>query len=437
MLIYRLKQFMYLTLVCLVLLCLIITTMVVLAIGDTPLPHQNTIITAKSAQQAKQAIQRNIRQLGHRKQLVSLKLSNQELQSIIAIGQRTQSDLRVKSTISTHGISLDVSKKLSMSYFGSYLNISIFIPPSNNHLELSLLKIGQLELSGRLALYVVDNILTHYTGTPLLSGIKSITTSAEQITINYSLPAGKLRLGQNIKKIISQFSTKHSPFGNALIVRHYYQKIIETANALPENYDVSLVLFIRPLFQLANQRSKEYGKPNEENRAALLAITMYFGLYRIEYFIGQVLTPAMREHKRTHHITLAQRRDLAQHFIYSSTIEIFSNVQASDLIGELKELLDTSNKGSGFSFIDLMADRAGVRFSQLSTNHSQTANTVQRLVIGKFSEADLFPSIADLPEGLTQQQFDQDYQHLDSVPYLRLLSQINQHLETIPLYRLK
>ena len=60
--------------------------------------------------------------------------------------------------------------------------------------------------------------------------------------------------------------------------------------------------------------------------------------------------------------TLLGRRDLAQHFFVSGYLTATMGAEAANAAGVAKELVD-ANTTSGFSFADLAADRAGVRFA--------------------------------------------------------------------------
>ncbi|MBU2277746.1 MAG: hypothetical protein KKB45_03000, partial [Gammaproteobacteria bacterium] len=134
---------------------------------------------------------------------------------------------------------------------------------------------------------------------------------------------------------------------------------------------------------------------------------------------------------------LARRPDLQQHFIYSATIQVLTNKNVSNTVGEAKELLDSIKGGSGFSFVDLLADRAGVRFAQIAIGSASSAAALQQFFSQELTEADLFPSKSRLPEGLSQQTFEQEYQSVDSVNYQKILQDIDQRLDALPLYQIR
>ena len=64
------------------------------------------------------------------------------------------------------------------------------------------------------------------------------------------------------------------------------------------------------------------------------------------------------------------REDWARHYALSAALAVLEHPLVSDAAGLMKEELDALTHGSGFSFGDLAADRAGVRFADAAT-HSE------------------------------------------------------------------
>jgi len=86
---------------------------------------------------------------------------------------------------------------------------------------------------------------------------------------------------------------------------------------------------------------------------------------------------------------------LAQHFLISAGIAAAGGSRLADAVGLFKEL-DDSRSGSGFSFTDLAADRAGVRFAESATGPN--AARLQGLLADKAEESLFMPRVRDLPE---------------------------------------
>lgn len=145
------------------------------------------------------------------------------------------------------------------------------------------------------------------------------------------------------------------------------------------------------------------------------------------------IVPAARNWPRVRwvNITLAGRHDLAQHFVISAALAAWAGEPVADAIGLYKELEDARH-GSGFSFIDLAADRAGTRFGET------LLRIPDRLIAAMqddFQDDQLLPAVSDLPEDLHQPEFTRRFESPDSPPFKALASEIERRLDSLPLYR--
>ncbi len=210
------------------------------------------------------------------------------------------------------------------------------------------------------------------------------------------------------------------------VVRKYYETLIELAESSENHAPASLGSFVGPVFWLAQQRSAR-SDPVAENRSAILALAMYFSSLHFERFIGPVRSGEVLLHRPSiQKVRLAGRKDLAVHFITSAGLKIVANSGVSLAVGEFKELLD-SGGGSGFSFADLAAGRAGIRFAEVATD-SKRARKLQSLLQGLPDEALFFPTIKDLPEGLSQAAFEQIYGNIESPLYKAMVNEIDRRI---------
>ena len=130
-------------------------------------------------------------------------------------------------------------------------------------------------------------------------------------------------------------------------------------------------------------------------------------------------------------LTLLGREDSAQHFGISAALAIWAGEPAAKAIGMYKEI-DDSRGGSGFSFADLAADRAGTRFGELLVESSAHLHAALR---GTLSDADLLASPAGLPESLSEADFRRRFGDGDNLAYRELASEIERRLTALPLYR--
>ncbi len=146
--------------------------------------------------------------------------------------------------------------------------------------------------------------------------------------------------------------------GRAVRTEAYYRHLIVAARQFPREGRFSA--FVREAFALARTRSRD-SDPVLENRAAILALAILLGHRRIEHLVGPVSDDALRSEARRHmgRVTLRGRPDWCRHYFVTAALALLSNESLSDEAGLLKEELDAGRGGSGFSFSDLIADRAG------------------------------------------------------------------------------
>jgi hypothetical protein len=96
-------------------------------------------------------------------------------------------------------------------------------------------------------------------------------------------------------------------------------------------------------------------------------------------------------------LTLRGREDWARHYALSAALAVLEHPLVSDAGGLMIEQLDALTGGSGFSFGDLAADRAGVRFAVAATRSEAAAKSMQARLQSGFAVDDFFPPVADGP----------------------------------------
>lgn len=209
-------------------------------------------------------------------------------------------------------------------------------------------------------------------------------------------------------------------------LRAYTQQLVELTRR-GQGHTVALPALLGPLFELAQQRSLQHDAA-QENRAVVLTLAAYVTGRNLASVV-----PAARQwpQPRRLQVLLAGREDFPQHFLVSALLAMEGTSPLTRAIGLAKEVQDTQG-GSGFSFTDMAANRAGQRFGELALN--QPAQLQQRLAQG-VSERALLPRVDDLPEFLGKAEFEAFYGHVGSPPYRRVLAEIEQRLDALPLYR--
>jgi hypothetical protein len=216
-----------------------------------------------------------------------------------------------------------------------------------------------------------------------------------------------------------------------------YQGILDRYGArIPKNHSIPLAdllshLLFEARYQGPKGRLSQSADPGAENRAAILGLAAYVNR-------ATVRDPADRRAEnrpiafRT--VELRGRRDLAQHFMTSAAIAAEGGDALSNLLGLFKEVKDTDG-GSGFSFADLAADRAGARFAQRATGDRTGALAVQGLAQQGLAEDDIMPPIDGLPERIGKGEFATDYRDTRSPAYRAVAERIERRIDRLTLHR--
>jgi hypothetical protein len=262
---------------------------------------------------------------------------------------------------------------------------------------------------------------------PVLAGVQSLEIGPGSAMLVYSrmeLPPGLLA---------SFIWGTGSNEEMRLAVRAHVQRLLEAAPGLPRG-EPRLGAAVEVAFARARERSAT-SPPVLENRAALLALGILLGHRRLEDFVGQVVDE--RDWRRAAPLartTLRGRGDWTKHFFVSAALTVLSAQAPSDAIGLFKEELDAGG-GSGFSFGDLMADRAGTTFALLATRDDAAARTLQERLAAGFRVDDFFPEAADLPEDIQAAELEARYGGVGGRLFRQYAAEVERRLWSCPAYR--
>lgn len=365
-----------------------------------------------------------------------VEVSRGELDALAAMLARAYPRLHSQFELTPHGVILTSSLRLPDNPFGSYLSVRLRLPISPQELRIDRFQLGQLDIPEPLLQRLIPSTIQLLFGAEqghiLLHTARLSTITTKQLTLRIDPPHNaNQRLVQLLDRVRS-FSGDSSGI-NRLLISQYYTQLQQQAVLLESRQWVSMTYFVAPLLRRIGQQV-EPDQIHLHSQAAIMALALYLGSNRFEQIIGPVLSAEQRQ-QRPHHRTLLRGRvDLRQHFTVSAALQVLADAGFSQAIGEFKELLDSGKGGSGFSFADLAADRAGTLFAQrISRDPQQTMALIKRLD-RPLREPDLMIPIDQLPEGLTQKQFQQHYRDLDSENYQQIINRIDTELNSLRLY---
>ena len=321
-----------------------------------------------------------------------------------------------------------VTMTLPQNSLGQYLNISFRFGNDDDGSKLPSLKkfkAGKLLLPAKFAAFVVDEIIRHTSLNEYFilatRPIKSIKIDQQKVTISYYSGLENLIQAQNAL----------AQGGDNAGFDIYQTKLTEIIAGHDPAWRLSLADLLKPLFTLAYQRST-LENAIEENKMAIMTINNYVNRKETKKFLSFPLSKLKTE--KRYPTFLYKRIDLAQHFIASAAITASMNGQVAQAVGEEKELSDAQG-GSGFSFIDLAADKAGTRFGEMATSSPENARKIQQAMAAIKDYSDFMPDPTDLPEHMDDAEFKQRYQSVGSAVYQELSKQIDDRIAATPIYK--
>ncbi|MGV7235377.1 MAG: hypothetical protein ACQ9ET_03880, partial [Nitrosomonadaceae bacterium] len=90
-----------------------------------------------------------------------------------------------------------------------------------------------------------------------------------------------------------------------------------------------------------------------------------------------------------------------------------------------------SRTGSGFSFNDIAADRAGTKFGERAVASEDLAQQLQRRVASGLIDSDLMPHWSDLPEFMPEVEFKRRFGGVGAPAYKQMMQKIDQRVSVL------
>ena len=197
--------------------------------------------------------------------------------------------------------------------------------------------------------------------------------------------------------------------------------------ALTPHADADLAQIVRRAWRL--EPPAQLGLA-EQNRGLLVAIAMRTVPEYRDRLAGSALPLVSACIPPDQAVTLAGRGDLAKHWALSAALQASLGGQVAQSLGAFKELSDSLEGGTGFSFVDLAADRSGERFARAATD-PQLARFVQTRLAAVTADQLFAREALTRPEGLDAALFERTYSTIDSPEYAAALAAVDRLLDNI------
>ena len=301
-----------------------------------------------------------------------------------------------------------------------YVNLSLRVEAVDGKPSVSKLKLGAVPVPAFIARAAIRALMVRALQ---MQDFKLATQVIKQL----NLQPGRLSVTyQWHPELIGEIGQRLAGSSDPVALAAYHQHLLDLqAQGHARRGSVSELL--KPMFAFAQQRSSN-GDPIAENRALLLVL----GAWASEKGTKLLVPDAPQAHAFA--LSLEQRKDFGQHFLVSAAIAASADGLLANVVGLNKEVSDAQG-GSGFSFTDIAADRAGTRFGEMATTSAESARRVQRLLSAGMRETDFIPLIRDLPEGMQASEFKRRYGSVGSASYQAVMDEIERRVAGCSLYR--
>ncbi len=409
-----------------------------LAIDSNPLPFQPPKVTSAEKRRLADLLEHSYRGNGLRQ----LRLTQHDVNLLLAMGMpqvfplgKAQVALGEKTACGELSIGLGNDGAQQR-----WLNVraTCLAAITAGHLEIRCVecRVGRLSvprfLLDVISPWLIAEVLADPDVQQVLAAINSVRLEPgvlEAVVTTGDLGDGSGRLSETvIPSLIARLGQKPDM---AVRTQVYIRYLVATAKHFP--VEGRFEAFLQAAFDLARRRST-VEDPVLENRAAILALAVLLGHPRVETLIGPVTDQELRAMAKQNvgRVTLRDRRDWCQHFLVSAALALTLNQSLSDEAGVTKEELDAGSGGSGFSFADYLADRAGTLFALAATRDDQSARRMQDRLASRPNVDDLFPPAADLPEGIPDAILQRDYGGVKGQRSNQVIAEIERRLARCP-----
>lgn len=301
-----------------------------------------------------------------------------------------------------------------------FLNIEATLRTLGGRPELETLRIGSLNMPSTLVTRGLELLLDTFYGEQqvgvLIDAIQDVRIQPGELQLTYVWNPS----------LIDQARDTLLTHTDREALRYYVEEL-SRLQGTGVGVKGPLVDLLKPLFSAAAERSAR-GDPVAENTALLTVLGTWASGQSLDRLVPGGSQP------RGFRLKLGKRRDFGQHFLTSAALAARGDSSLSDAIGLFKEIADTDG-GSGFSFTDIAADRAGTRFGALATGSRSKATWVQQSITSGIDDSQLLPPISDLPEHLDGNAFRRQFGEVGSPKYQRIMNEIDRRLDRLAFYQ--
>lgn len=403
------------------LLPLVLVGALTLAVEDKPKLHDRADLTAERIAHGKRVFEQNDPRRIKSGSITKADLGQEELDLAINYFANQYADGVARLNIAKSRAVIESTLQLPANPLGRFLNLRLELEQTDKLPKIGNMTLGKLRIPGALV-----NMLLNYglSGAQPLTDWKTLTDMIKRVEFAPQRMTVTYRWQDDLP---AKLSGAFLPVQDQNRIEVYQRRLAELTQVGKNS--LSLTELTRPLFQLAKDRSNS-GEAIAENRAVILVLTFYANQRNLNKIIPQSKTwprPIWLM------VKLNDRDDFPKHYLVSAMMAAYSGTPLSDAVGLYKEIED-SRGGSGFSFNDIAADRAGTRMGEQAIGSEQQAKKIQA-IMATAKESDIMPMTADLPEFMPEAEFMRRFGGIQGEPYRQMMRKIEQRIAALAINR--
>jgi hypothetical protein len=328
---------------------------------------------------------------------------------------------RLDLSVAEQALHVHASHKLAM---GRWLNVRAEVRPSGTGFPEVRAKVGAISLSPWLSRLTLD--AARFAATAFGADIPPLDDLVQQFGVEEDTLVATVQI-PNETGLMDRITGGNSSL-DADLVSATYCRLADAQAADPQN---DFAVQVRRAFPAG----RVMRATPESNRAALVALAMAVVDTRVgdmarvdQSAIAGCVMPEIP-------IVLHGRRDLPKHWALSAALEVVTGRQFAQSMGEWKELSDSLSRKSefqsgdptGFSFVDIAANRSGLRTAIAANSASSAGTMAARLSLASGSDI-LPPSLVNQQEGAAF-DFARAYGDIQDPRFTATMRQIDQVLD--------
>lgn len=361
-------------------------------------------------------------------ELRSLEVSERDLTLVLGYGVGRALPAGAVVDLRRGGATVSLTAQVPENPVGRFFNLRLDLSQVPGGIDIEGLRFGDLQLPGVIAegigWLIRRSLKRDETYQAVLASVNGYRVTEDRLVVVYQWQPELLqRVKSAGKALLIDATDRERLLAYSARIATVTRKPLRAGRA-------PLTDLLGPVFAAARDRTGTQGDAVAENRAALVAMMFYVQGVDVARLLDEPADDRYRGRART--FTLQGRVDFAQHFLISAGIAAAGGSRLADAVGLFKEL-DDSRGGSGFSFTDLTADRAGVRFAETATGAN--AAWVQGLLADRAEESLFMPKATDLPEFMAEGEFVRRFGGVGTPRYRQVADEIERRITALEIHR--